>query len=203
MLVAIQKKLDAGTVKAVEEAYPDATDSRDFKRRQANARKSAIAAAVAAEKEVVSTVSLFCDLAPLQDALRDVQLWGVDTEAVAGPIVTLESRERMRAELHRCAEEGTACDFVFVYAHALKGMASLLSMQELRQSHPEWLVVKRFTFAAACKGAYVDEFLAVSHRCSALLWSRQRPTRLVGRPHAMHGSVPARSLCATEHFPAL
>ena len=40
----------------------------------------------------------------------------------------------------------------------------MVDRQELRESHPSWIVRKNITFEGVIKGEYRDEFLAISHR---------------------------------------
>jgi len=64
------------------------------------------------------------------------------------------------------AMEGTHCDFVFLDADQLRGNTEkhFLSFQELREQHPEWLQIHNISFERVCRGEYVMQFAAISHR---------------------------------------
>ena len=39
-----------------------------------------------------------------------------------------------------------------------------MSLQQLQQTRPEWLLSRRLTFYGACQGNFKESILAVSHR---------------------------------------
>ena len=59
-----------------------------------------------------------------------------------------------------------ACTFLFLRADKLRERAEdrLLTLQAIRQKHPDWLVSRRITFNDCCTGELARIVLAVSHR---------------------------------------
>ena len=72
---------------------------------------------------------------------------------------------RRAARQRRMAERGTT--FYFLVAAKVKASGAdtpLLSLQELRQRHPDWLCEHRCDLGGAIRGELREEFGAVSHR---------------------------------------
>ena len=68
---------------------------------------------------------------------------------------------------------GERCAFWFVRASALREYEGTLPrmralrMQTLRKDRPDWLVQKEICFRKGCQGAYLRDYLIVSHRWEA------------------------------------
>ena len=61
------------------------------------------------------------------------------------------------------------CDFYFILAEPLRRstkttLPRMLSLQEMRKRHPDWVVKKEIRLDAACRAEYATDYLAVSHR---------------------------------------
>lgn len=58
------------------------------------------------------------------------------------------------------------CEFFFVLADKLRECKeeTLPSHQEFRRTKPDWIVKKKISLLGACKGEFVDECMAISHR---------------------------------------
>ena len=89
-----------------------------------------------------------------------------------------------------------ACDFYFVKADKLRAVDAasfkLLTLQQMREALPDWLVRRTLDFLSVCRGKYKDDFLAVSHRSAARCapCARMQQYHLVCRtpcspPHAL------------------
>ena len=65
------------------------------------------------------------------------------------------------------ADGGVACTFWFLRAAPLRESPNepLLTLQEMRIRHPDWLVQKEVDFEACIDGNLRETVMAVSHRC--------------------------------------
>ena len=77
----------------------------------------------------------------------------------------LAGRESHKAP-YSAAELSEACAFWFVKAKCLRESKEgrLLTLQEIRRDHPDWLEQRRVTFGDCCTGKLSQAVLAVSHR---------------------------------------
>ncbi|KAL3898364.1 MAG: hypothetical protein SGPRY_012855 [Prymnesium sp.] len=98
----------------------------------------------------------------LTHKLRHAVEMGIDGFTVQGG-----QQMRWRSLMHRAvAADGIACDFILMDAQLLRHHAEnrFLSLQELSETHPDWLSTHTIWLSQACRGKYTSKFLAVSHR---------------------------------------
>jgi hypothetical protein len=84
---------------------------------------------------------------------------------------------------------GASCTFIFLRADKLRESSEekLLTLQDIRRLHPDWLVRREVTFKDVCTGALLRIILSVSHR-----WE----TPIDPDPDGKQFSVLKQRLCA-------
>jgi hypothetical protein len=145
--------------------------------RLASNGKSGSAAAVADELRVLLTQELssysnlrFLMLVPLPGSdrawvdLAELPQCTLQTVRMDGEVVDVEELKVTLAHW-----KTVECNFYFVLADELRKaddaqFTEFLSLQEMRLHFKHWIVRKPISFENVCKGAYRNEYLAVSHR---------------------------------------
>jgi hypothetical protein len=112
---------------------------------------------------VANASPMAVNVSHLKLILQDVTEMGLPQEEVA----VAEAKLKEAFEKQAVVKEGEGCYFWFLLADKLRNaepLPYLPSLQDLRLTRPDWLELKLVRFVDACRGAYVSEYLAVSHR---------------------------------------
>lgn len=97
------------------------------------------------------------------------------TPSTIDEAVAVGGSQRTIAELRTSLEFWLTfgCEFVFLRADKLRDasleqLPKMLSLQQIAEQFPDWIVRKQITLAGICRNEYAAEYLAVSHRWGAI-----------------------------------
>ena len=120
--------------------------------------------AINAIRRSPALLPLAVDVAGLSTALDESPTLGVSEEELHAARSALE---RAR-EVQQLAGDGVSCTFTFLIAdkirHSTSSPGPLPRLQDLERDHPDWLETRELSLEKVCRGEYVEEYVAVSHR---------------------------------------